>query len=112
FLAGAEERHALGDHIDHVAGARVAALARAALLDAEAAEAADFDPSTVGQYARHLFEHRVDDSLGLAMRKPLMPRQQLLDNAALGHRITCASAVLPTAVNNGSARVRCRLRSH
>ena len=92
LLTGAEEGHALGFDGDHVAGARIAALAGAALLDPEAAEAADFDSSTAGQHAGHLFEHRVDDGLGLAMREFLMPGQQFLDDAALGHRTTCAPA--------------------
>src|SRR5205085_9822527 len=44
FLADLEERHPLGRHRDALAGARIAPVARLAVLDDEAAETADLDP--------------------------------------------------------------------
>src|SRR5208282_1017033 len=100
FLARAEERNLLGIDADQLPGLRIAALPRAALLDRETAEAADFDPFAAGQRV----EHRVDDGLGLAMGKLVPARQQFFDDFPLGHRSRRRSRALPAGSAPASSR--------
>src|SRR5579885_676959 len=86
LLADLEERDALGTHGDDRPGLRVAAVASLAVLDHEAAEAADLDALAAAERGRHAVEHGVDHCLGVAPREPGKALDDLLDEIPLGHR--------------------------
>src|SRR5205085_10253457 len=67
FLAGLEIRHALGLHIDRLAGFRVAATTRAAFARAETAEATQFDLFAFVERTDNRIKNRLDNHLGIAL---------------------------------------------
>src|SRR5512139_4046679 len=86
LLADLEERHPLGGHGDALAGARIAPVARLAVLDHEAAEAADLDPLAAPQGVGETLEDGVDHDLRIPPRKARVEGHELVDEGPLGHR--------------------------
>src|SRR5688572_1846440 len=84
LLAGLEVGHLLRRHVHLVAGLRVAALARLALPQAEAAEPAQLDLLPAMQRIDDALEHRVDDDLGMLLGEVGDPRD-FLDELRLRH---------------------------
>src|SRR3569832_675084 len=68
-LARLEVRHALFGDVHAFARTRVAAHARRAPVDREAAEAADLDAVPAHERGAHRGENRLDGVLGIAMRE-------------------------------------------
>jgi hypothetical protein len=85
FLAGFEERDALGRDIDLGTGFGVAAGAGVALPRAEAAEAADFDLVTGFESVDDGIEKSVNDNFAVATRK-VTQGGDAVNEIGFGHR--------------------------
>src|SRR5215475_12963102 len=84
-LANLEERHPLLWHVDGRAGLGIAALARVAIPDPEAAEAAQLDLVALGERIGDVVEDRVDDGLRLLLGE-VGELGDLVDQIGFRHR--------------------------
>src|SRR5688500_12208484 len=85
ILAGLEVRHVLARQRDGLAGLRVAALARRAEVQREAAEAADLDAAALGERIAHDLEDLLDRQLDVLGGQVLLLRCNELDEFRFGH---------------------------
>src|SRR5271170_1185470 len=86
FLAGLEERRELLGDRHLVAGARIAAGARLALLGREGAEAAQLDALAAGEGVGDLAEYGVDDVFDVALIEMRIAGRHALHELRLDHR--------------------------
>src|SRR5579864_128129 len=86
LLARLEVGDAFRRHLHLVAGLRVAPGARAAVADAEAAEASELDLLAILERVDDAVEHRVDDDLGVLLGQLRRP-SHFLDQLGLGHAV-------------------------
>src|SRR6266508_2639982 len=85
FLAGLEERHALGGDGDRRAGLWIAAFLHAAVPQAKAPEAADFDLVALGQRRPDAVEDCVDHDFGLSFGQRVDLLGQFLNELRFCH---------------------------
>src|SRR5690348_9415293 len=85
FLAGLEMRHVLAGQRDLGSGLGIAAHARRAEMQREAAEAADFDALAAGQGQAHLFHHVLDRQFHVVERQMALARGQGFYQLGLRH---------------------------
>src|SRR5687768_15718567 len=84
-LADLEEGNALLRNVHAGAGLGIAALARVAVTDAEAAEATQLDLVALGEGIGDVVEDRVDDRLGFLLGQ-IRQLRDLVDQIRFGHR--------------------------
>ena len=94
-LAGLEVRDVLAGKRDGFAGLRIAALARRAEMQAEAAEAADLDALTLGQRVAHDFEDLLDREFDVLRRQMLLLGGDDLDEFGLRHAALAVHSQAP-----------------
>src|SRR5476651_1085336 len=87
FLAGLEVRHELLRHLHPVARFRIPARARRAIIQPEAAEAANFYALALDQTQGHGIEYGLDRVLGVLGNELRIASRQPRDQFGLGHLI-------------------------
>src|SRR5258706_6641547 len=87
LLAGLEVRHVLLRYQHLVTGFRIAAGTRRAVVQAEAAEATDFDAPAIGQRVRHRLQNCLDGEFGVFGFERRVALRKQLDQFRFGHRI-------------------------
>src|SRR5450756_407920 len=84
-VAGLEVRHELLRHLDPVARFRIPARTRRAIIQPEAAEAANFDALALDQTQGHGIEYGLDREFGVLGNQLRIASRQPADQFGLGH---------------------------
>ena len=85
FFAGFEERHKFFRHRHRLARARIASLARAAMLDRKSAETTQLDAIAPGQRIDDLVKDNIDDAFHVAVIEMRVRPGDFLNEFGLDH---------------------------